>query len=325
MGAFLILLFLLDQHRLQPWAYQTALYSMVFASMNASAARRWLLPLAASVYIYSALGKFDYQFVHTVGIDFLKAIARPIGGLPAHVSISRLAMIAYLFPATELLLGVLLLPKFSRRVAGVAAMIMHASLIGILGPWSLNHSAGVLVWNLLLMIQSWFLFVRPANRSDREHPAIEFSRGATFASVVVMLAIILPLLERRGFWDHWPSWALYSPHNSRFDVEIHRSGIGLVPAAVSPFVEQDSNGDGWHALALDRWSLETRKVPIYPQARYQLGLAVKLAESGNINDQIRGRLRGVSDRKTGKRTEQFLLGQAELQQATNRFWLLPHR
>ena len=181
-GGLLILLFLLDQHRLQPWAYQTALYSMVFASMNASAARRWLLPLAASVYIYSALGKFDYQFVHTVGIDFLKAIARPIGGLPAHVSISRLAMIAYLFPATELLLGVLLLPKFSRRVAGVAAMIMHASLIGILGPWSLNHSAGVLVWNLLLMIQSWFLFVRPANRSDREHPAIEFSRGATFGA-----------------------------------------------------------------------------------------------------------------------------------------------
>jgi hypothetical protein len=74
--------FLIDQHRLQPWAYQSAIYALLFAAMSPLRARRYLIPLAASVYLYSAAGKFDYQFVHTVGQDFLHSIARPLGGLP---------------------------------------------------------------------------------------------------------------------------------------------------------------------------------------------------------------------------------------------------
>ncbi len=328
-AASLVVLFLLDQRRLQPWAYQTAIYATLFASMKPAIWRRWLMPMAASIYIYSALGKFDYQFVHTVGVEFLAAIARPIGGLSDDLPISTWSATAYLFPATELVIGLSLLPKPSRRVAGMAAMLMHASLIGILGPWGLNHSAGVLVWNLLLMIQSWFLFVSKAgdevcegSQLDRQDPPTR--RGANLARLIVLIAILMPILERRGYWDHWPSWALYSPHNSRFEVELHGSGIRLLSASMSPFVEHDDDGDGWHSLALDRWSLETQRVPIYPQARYQLGLAVAVARSRDIDGQIRGRLRGVSNRKSGKRKEKLLVGRTELERATKEFWLLPH-
>ena len=315
---------------MQPWAYQTAIYATVFASVKPLAAQRWLLPMAISVYLYSALGKFDYQFVHTVGLDFLATMTRPLGGLWDDVGFSTRVKTAFIFPVTELLIGVSLIPKATRRIAGGAAMLMHLSLIGILGPWGMNHSAGVLIWNLLLMIQSWFLFVRPRDASHRPNPQTvdddpRHRHGATLARVVVLVAMVMPILERRGYWDHWPSWALYSPHNSRLDVEIHRSGIDLLPVGMSKFVELDSDGDGWHTLSLERWSLRTRHVPIYPQARYQLGLTVKLAESGNIDDQIRGRLRGVAERRSGKRTEKLLLGRTELRQATKQYWLLPDR
>ncbi len=327
-AALLAVLFVLDQHRMQPWAYQTAIYATAFASMKPLAARRWLVPMATSIYVYSSLGKFDYQFVHTIGVDFLETLTLPIGGLPDDLEISARTKIALLFPATELAIGILLIPGITRPAAGGAAMLMHASLIGILGPWGLNHSAGVLIWNLLLIVQAWFLFVRPGNTSEREDPEHEPGRppryrGATLARVLIVSAIVMPILERRGYWDHWPSWALYSPHNSRLDVQIHRSGIELLTADVSRFVQPDSDGDGWHSLSLDRWSLQTRNVPIYPQARYQLGLAVTLAESRQIDDQIRGRLRGVAERRSGKRTEKLLLGRTELRQATKQYWLLP--
>ncbi len=326
-SGLLILLFVIDQHRLQPWAYQTAIYATVFASMSPAAARRWLVPLAASVYIYSAAGKFDYQFVHTVGIDFLRAIAGPVGGLPDEMPISTRSWIAFLFPVSEIAIGILLLLGPTRRWAGIGAMFMHASLMAILGPWGLNHSAGVLLWNVLLTIQAWFLFVGSAHSGERaeltdpQRPM--FHHGAIVAKMLVVLAMLMPVFERHGYWDHWPSWALYSPHNSRLDAEIHRSGVRLLPAEMRTLIEPDANGDGWQTLSLDRWSLDTRRVPIYPQSRYQLGLAVAIAESRDIDDQIRGRLRSVSNRRTGKRSEKLLLGRTELQQATKNFWLLP--
>ena len=70
-AACLLVSFLLDQHRLQPWAYQSAIYALVFAAIDPRRTRRYLIPLAASVYLYSAAGKFDFQFAHTVGQDFL--------------------------------------------------------------------------------------------------------------------------------------------------------------------------------------------------------------------------------------------------------------
>ena len=74
--------FLLDQHRMQPWAYQSAIYAMVFASMDQSRARRCLIPLAISVYLFSGFGKLDYQFAHTVGQELIGVATRPFGGLP---------------------------------------------------------------------------------------------------------------------------------------------------------------------------------------------------------------------------------------------------
>lgn len=323
-ATLLILQFAIDQHRLQPWAYQTAIYAMVFCVLKPAVAKRWLIPLAASIYIYSAAGKLDYQFTHTVGLDFLRTIARPIGGLPEGLEMGTLATMALAFPVTELVIGVFLLPKLTRRWAGIAAILMHLSLIGMLGPWGLNHSAGVLIWNVLLMIQSWFLFVGPSAPIDEESPdAASHGLGFAIVKLAVIGAIAMPVVERSGCWDHWPSWALYSPHNSRCDIEFHRSGMNLLPDEMQAFVQPDDNGDGWQSFSLDDWSLETRHVPIYPQARYQLGISLAIADACGINDQIRGRLKGVSDRRTGNRLEKPMLGRTELQQAAKNFWLLP--
>ncbi len=328
-AACLLVSFLLDQHRLQPWAYQSVIYALVFAAIDPPWTRRYLIPLAASVYLYSAAGKFDFQFTHTVGQDFLDAVARPIGGLPDHMDESARTKLALIFPAMELLCGVGLLIRPARIVAAVVVIMMHTTLILVLGPWALDHSHGVLVWNLLLIVQAYVLMIKPewsarSSRRDRHRLDCESQSNSVRSWIVfgvLLCAIVAPLLERFGYWDHWTSWSLYSPHTSRVDIELHRSAVDALPPSLRRFVDEDENGDGWRKLAIERWSLRSRGVPIYPQARYQLALADQLATQLRLTDEIRARVRGVSDRWTGQRDEQLLLGRGEIRDAMNSYWI----
>ncbi len=334
-AASLAAAFLLDQHRLQPWAYQSAIYATVFASVpDAVRSRRLLLPLAISVYLYSGLGKLDYQFAHSVGQDLINTATRPLGGLPEAMGSTTRAKIALLLPATELLIGFGLIFRRLRRPAGVLVIAMHVTLVVLLGPWGMNHSHGVLLWNLLLIVQAWMLFVRPVDGSSdvdakptedqrlqrQEHPR----RRNLFclpAMALIAIALVAPLFERSGYWDHWLSWALYSPHSSRVDVEIHRSATDLLDRSIVPFLEPDRDEDGWHKLSLSRWSLQTLGVPVYPQARYQLGLVCEVASRYQLGDAVRGRIGGVSDRWSGRRSVRFAIGRDELKEAKDEFWL----
>ena len=314
--------FAFDQHRLQPWAYQSAIYATVFATMRPSRARRLLIPLAASIYVYSAAGKLDFQFVHSVGQDFLGVLLGPLG-LAETFSPATRVKIAFCFPLVELTAGLLLLPALTRCYAAYVLIAMHVSLLLMLGPLGLNHSNGVLVWNIALLVQAYFLFVAPTplatkGRSERNHP------GQWIAILVVFIAIVAPVTEWSGVWDHWTSWALYSPHNSRVTVQVHRSVLDDLPNAVREHVAADDDGDGWQSLALDQWSLKSLSVPVYPQGRYQLALIERLWTQNDLDDQsIRCRLRGISSRADGKRNETPLLGIAEVRETLKEFWFVP--
>lgn len=333
-GGALLASFLADQHRLQPWAYQGAAYALAFAAMDPRAARRWLIPLAASVYIYSAAGKFDFQFAHTVGQDFLGAVFDPLGGLPEALSVSTRAKLALILPATELLAGIGLLFQGARKASAVVIMLIHASLFAILGPWGLDHSAGVLIWNLALIAQAYLLMIRPvapeSSDADAANSAPSQARAgarrrrttARLVQCLIIGALAAPLLERSGYWDHWPSWSLYSPHTSRVEIELHGSALDRLDPGLRTFAQEDADGDGWRRIDIERWSLQSRGVPIYPQARYQLAVAARIAEEYQLDDEIRARVRGVADRWTGERAERWLASRGEIEQQLTSYWLI---
>ncbi|MDV6034333.1 MAG: hypothetical protein F9B45_30410 [Phycisphaera sp. RhM] len=318
-AAALAVLIVLDQHRLQPWAYQSLLYSVLFAGMSWRDGRRWVIAIAISIYFYSASGKFDYQFVHTVGHQMVQTLASPLGG----VGDATATRLAFALPTGELAIAIALAFPRTRRIGGVCAIAMHVTLIGLLGPWSLSHSPGVLAWNGLLAIQAALLFVvspRSMERTDRQVPLPARAPLRWPIRLAVVAALLLPLTERSGYWDHWTSWALYSPHNSRAEIQIHQSAIDRMPSDVAAYLD-DPDGDRWSDLDIGQWSLERRWVPVYPQARYQLDLAVQLAERHDLDQAIRVKLKRVSDRWTGERHETFLIGASELKRQSETYWL----
>ena len=313
------MLVVIDQQRLQPWVYQSILYSFILAGLPWREGRKWVIAVAVSIYFYSAAGKLDYQFVHTVGNQMVQRLLAPLGG----VNESTATALAFGLPAGELTVALLIAIGKTRRVGGVCAIAMHLTLIGLLGPWSLGHSNGVLIWNALLAVQSWVLFVDAAPEVTRESGGKDKGNVGVgwVVRVLVLLALLAPLSERRGYWDHWTSWALYSPHSSRAEVQLHRSVLERMPHGVRHYLDEDDDGDGWHDLDLGRWSLQQRQVPIYPQARYQLAIALQLAEQSELEHGIRVKVKQVSDRWTGRRQESFLIGRRDLENAMRRYWL----
>ncbi len=401
--ASLTLLFIGNQHRLQPWAYQAWLYGWLFAScspylpssvrfssfhappppdpslqpwwhLGLAAARRqqrWVVILTASIYGYSALGKLDQQFFHTVGPELLTGLLSLFTSEGVATAIASNRWCVAVMPVSELTIAIGLLVPLTRRWAGWGAMAMHTTLLATLGPWALNHSGGVLLWNLFLLLQAWLCFARnplpslcpksgltlwsvgqgqtafqteaaPArsvsegptrHRSEEPSPRLRLGLRSSPATFVLIAAVLLPLLERTPsgsvatWWDHWLSWALYSPHNSRAEVQIHHSAVGLLPPAWQAYAQAlDDEDDDWCTVDLGRWSLEQRSVPVYPQARFQLGLAIEIGrrlEQTGRGGAIRVKLRSAADRRTGQRTEQWALGSEEVARLARPFWCLP--
>jgi len=314
-----------NQHRLQPWAYQFLIMSVIFAACSDRHVVRLNRLLLISVYLYSALSKFDYQFLHTVGQQFLDTLAGFVGvdvqGWPVAVRVS----LALLFPVAELIIGIsLLLPRF-RHYGMLAALLMHATVLAILGPFGLSHQPGVLIWNCFFMTEVVVLFyksdaVTDAGRHPIDSEDTSSRTGTRIAYGLVFFVLLLPLLEPLQRFDHWPSWAVYAPRSSRVRLQIHRSVKQQLPESLLACLEKTDENGQWLLVRLDRWSLDTLAVPVYPQSRFQLGAADELIERWQIEGNVTIMLQETASRYTGERHEANVTTYYRRDRAHQQFW-----
>jgi hypothetical protein len=305
-----------DQARLQPWVYQYLLEAMVLGfappRIQASLARL----VIAAIYVHSGLSKLDHAFLHELGPVFLKTLlALGRGGTegwpPALVRGSILAM-----PLGELAVGLLLLVPRTARLGVVGAWLMHVLLLGIVGPFGLDHSATVVGWNLAMLVEVPLLFwPRLAGRLSVQ----SWILGGGPAAWLILALVLAPLAERTGFWDSWPSFALYASHNERVDVRVPDDEVAFWPEAIRRFLVTTDEPGIWR-MDLTNWSRFTRGVPPYPQARTGIGVALGLAEMGIGRRSFFARVLGRAEWWTGRRELIVEGGPDELRLATNRFF-----
>ncbi len=331
----------LDQHRLQPWAYQLWLFTTIWLCCGFHVGLTWMRWLMVSIYFYSAVGKFDFEFLHTVGQQMLGAMAKWFGrDLTEIPGWLRLGMVAA-FPLAELVVAAGLVWPKTRRLAGVLAICLHMTLIGVLGPFGLNHRIGVLLWNAQFAVQVYLLFVAKrvplVNSETVKQPVAPkwcvWLSGCMQSSCIAMIAtvIVLPITERFGIWDHWPSWALYAPHSSRVRVEVAASSLDRLPAELVALMKKPTLEDEetleWVLVPIDAWSLQSLDTPIYPQARFQLGVAKKIASAVDSEGNVRVTVLGSANRFTGRRQTEVFDGASQLKKAGANLWFnsLPRR
>lgn len=324
----------LDQHRLQPWAYQLAILTLIWILCRVRSRLDWMVWLQISIYFYSALGKLDFEFLHTVGQQMLGALANIAGGNASDFDPSLRFFLVSTFPIIELLIALGLVWQKTRRIAGVFAIGLHLILIVILGPLGLNHRFGVLIWNLLFGIQAYYLFVvrKVATKNDgfSEPPHAQivkrrFERSMhMICSALMAIVFVLPCTERFGIWDHWPSWALYAPHSSRVVLEVAAPSVHRLPAELAAVMNQAASEDddilAWIKVPLDTWSLQSLDTPIYPQARFQLGVALHIESIVDSEFQVRVTVLGTASRFTGLRQSKVVESTVEIVKAGDHYW-----
>lgn len=328
-----------DQHRLQPWLCQLIILSVFHCMLPPSQFVRFARLLLISIYVFSAASKFDYLFVQTLGQQFLDTLVAYSGISPDTIPATWRPWLALLFPAGELLTGICLLPTAARRIAGIAGVVLHLLLLAILGPMGLSHSLGVLTWNLMFVGQLMLLFVIWPDSAEASSPvSIQHARtqagtdqmdadDPTNPSVInrycgwwATLILLLPLLEPLGLYDHWPAWQLYAPRNSRARMFVLEKVLEQLPQEFGKQLVAEP-GSPWIEIDLQNLTLDRRNVPIYPQARYQLGLALAIAQQAELDGAVQVSLLSTSDRLTGKRQSRMLRGSDEINRAAGDFLL----
>jgi hypothetical protein len=320
--AMLTCLVLGDQHRFQAWIYQFGMVALFLTSLPANAAltlSRWWF---VSTYAYSGLSKLDASFCGELGLRFLETLCRPLGldcmGWPA---IFRSAAILVM-PGWELLVAMALSVPGTWRLGRAGALVLHGSLLAILGPAGMGHSPIVLVWNIAMLLEVWIAFGVRRQLAPGDLPQPSSAQG-WLARGAFLCGVLLPLGERWGYCDAWPAHALYASHVERTEVYLHEDDLDAYPREVLRHLGPPGAGS-WRRLDLTSWSRAERGVPVYPQARACNGLAEALALQYGDQRLIRVVQWGRADRWSGRRSQTQLLGLDEIRRWANQYCLNAH-
>ena len=335
------ILVLLNQHRLQPWTYLMLVTSCLLVCFPNKSCLMWLRRIVISIYIYSAISKFDYQFVFTVGEQMLSVLTGFVGldtdAFPQWLQISLVLCL----PMGELLIGLLLLFSKTRRLGGWLAIGLHASLLLVLGPLGLDHQPGVLIWNGWFIAQAWLLFAsshpienQQASTDSEASQSISHASepipaatpsveliwlGRLLASFVIIFPItcaVSPWIELPIKADHWVAWEVYAPRSSRATAQIPAWAFS------DPTLDQPSSNTAPQPVTPNQWSLNTLGVPVYPQDRFQAACWLTLSnQKSSFND--RGPalvVAGTADRLTGEREQIRIDGPVAAQKYRQQLW-----
>jgi hypothetical protein len=305
-----------DQNRFQPWAYQFAVAALLMACLPGSEALRLARWYVIGLYVYSSLSKLDASFCLELGPTFLSAILRPLGVDPWGWTQGPRNAATLAMPLFELVVAALLVLPSTRRWGVLGSILIHASLVGVLGPWGLDHSTIVLIWNVALAVEVMVLFWSV----ESPRPKIRAGGMGLLVRALFEVLMVLPAGERLGWCDAWPAHALYASHAERSDIFIHEDESDRYPAEINRWLGPTGVG-GWRRLDVTGWSRSLRGTPPYPSGRIGNAIAefleVRFAGPQPVRLVQWGRA-GVWD---GARPRDESLGLKAIRRRAGEFWI----
>lgn len=258
----------LNQHRLQPWNWLFLVLLIPQISLP-SHGRRIAQFTICTVYICAAASRFGPDMSGGMSRQLLTA-ALQLLRVPVPKE-SVVVVMCSLMTMAEFCTGLLLLTHRFRTAGVMLAVIGHTVLLVLLSPLGLNHHSGVLLWN------AFFIVYVPTVFRQVNIDAGNTTRTARCCRRIVTLAVFVwPLSGLVGIADNWLSWQVYSPRPEVLRVYVSAESIGQLPSSLQPFVAEPAPLEVWHPVRIDLWSLSQTQSPIYPEDRFQLGIAAAL-------------------------------------------------
>ncbi len=301
--------------------------------------------LLISIYFYSAIGKLDFDFLHTVGQQMLAVALRFAGSDISQLSnTAKIACVAS-FPILELAIAIgarNIANACNRCMAGYCAAFRTFAVPRAVRPQS---PLGVLVWNIQVAGQVFCLFLLPKFQSERrtevvakeqivapEPNAVDRGlqqpssyRSSQYAGALVILcALLLPLTERLGVWDHGPAGHFMRLTAVRSMSKSQRSRFQTANLSWGQLVEPPSEDSisVWSRVPIDAWSLSTLTHLSTPKLDFSWGSTQHLSQGYELQHSVRIILLGSSSRFTGARQQFSIETASATESLSKKFWLI---
>lgn len=266
-----LLLVVLNQHRLQPWHWLFLLcqtWCLLFAAPHSLHLMRHTL---SSTYVCAALSRISLTPQNGITGLIVSQLLKMSHVAAWTTDRNALAILCCLAIVAEFLIGVLLLFRRTRTAGAVLALLLHLLLLLALGPYGLNHSAAVLLWNANLLCLVPLLFIgkhlKSKRRSDDRPQTSE-----RWVKAAVIVTWMIPLSGLFGIADNWPAWQVYSPRPEHWTCLIHADDRSQLPEVLQPFTGMPAPLSEWSPIRLEHWSLAATHAPLYPEDRFQLAI-----------------------------------------------------
>ncbi len=267
---------LLDQQRMQVWAWQFLWLTLFLTLASPRTAQRCCRVFVLGIYVYSAISKLDLGFIEAQGPWLWQGLRRAIGLATPAWGPTPLPG-AWGFPLGELLVAGLLGVRRTRWCGIAAACAMHLTLLLALGPLGWDQQPGVLLWNVFFLVSVPQLFQESGWHALRlwggEDCTLQGNTRDRLCIAVVIVLSLWPALERFGGCDHWPAWAVYSSRPEVLSIQVEDESVSFLPASLQPHVGPLLPLSDRRPISVEQWSFEQRHCPVYPQARYRLAVA----------------------------------------------------
>ena len=253
----LVYLFLaiVDQNRLQPYFYQSALtlLAIILYKENGDSKKIFnaIVLIFLATYFWSGIQKLNPIFYE----EWMGALQKHFDFIPDIL----LKIFTYMVPWLEALLGISLLFNKTRKTGVIAIVSMHSIIIIML--LYLGYGFNVIPWNIQNIGSAIVLFCY----LKTDHFLSFFNRLISpQKGLVFLFTFILPFSNIFGYWDHLLSFSFFTSKLDYYYIQIDDSLKDKLPEGAKKLYRSNEN---MTVIYLNEWAGEINKVLLYPQPR----------------------------------------------------------
>jgi hypothetical protein len=261
-----VYLAMVDQNRLQPYFYQSALTLLAIVIFPKKADSRKVLYTVILIffatYFWSGIQKLNDAFYVRWLIALEKHFLCVEGAKDIVICLPQwfLNAFTYAVPWLEASMGILLLFNKTRKFGLIFTLVMHVIITYLL--FFLGYGYNVVPWNIQNMISAIALFwgLQTQKPTDFFISKFDIQRA-----LLIFMVMVLPLMNyTTGFYDNLLSFHFFTADLKYYEVYIHEDLIDKLPQDAQDFNRVKNVKD---YIQINEWAQWDNKVLFYPEDR----------------------------------------------------------
>lgn len=262
-----------DVMRIQAWSYH---YLLLLALLWIYHFRKYYPKEILFLMRFVMVMTYLWTGIHKINLHFAEVVFPWLMGIvPVFEKLGDISTLGYLLAIFEILLGIGLLWRKSRKITVVLITIFHLLILILLIIDKWNYV--VYPWNLVIIALIWLLFWKKDEETEAKASSIW---NFWPAYIVFFLYGIAPGLQPFNLWPYDLCQMMYTGLSTemRFCFDEKSISLGTLGTCVphTALRQIDPIGENKWSLNMDDWAMQEFNLPTYPAEWYYKRIGKKL-------------------------------------------------